>query len=409
MVIPAIFGAYIFLTKAGRNTIVKISLFFMSLGFAYLAISSGIGSFQDSSAMKEMAIGIVIMFACYYFVYMYRSIYSDEYLVRLFLDMNKVGVLHSIIVISTLISPDFKSTLYDVVAVTEKSSKYLFSDELLFNRFQGIVHSGFSSLSTTHSLLLVIGVWGFYMEKKPHGLFHVMLFIAGQILLFLSIALIGRTGFVVLVIFLGAYFLWRLTLFIENFRILKRTLYLESAIVLIVLGIFYTVNVSVYSSNINFAFEFIINWLGEGELSTVSTSQLMESEYFLPNNIVELLFGSSNFDVASDVGYVKFIFGAGVIGMLISYSFYFVGLYYAIKKWKLNKDVSMFIVLYFAMIIVLNFKDYYFVSYSGYIQVYFLILCALGRYVDDGKYYVLDLRHTYARPMVSVNIVNGNT
>ncbi len=396
IVVPAIMGIYVFVVKGERNIVVKKVLLFMTLGLVYLVLRAGIEYFRDISAIREMVMGFVIFFACYYFVYMYQLMYADQYLVRLFIDMNTVGVLHSVIIISTFLFPEFKLFLYDFIAVTGKSYKYLFN-EVNVPRYQGIVQSGFSFLSTTHALLLIIGVWGFYMDKKNYRLSRIILFLFGQLILFTSIALVGRTGFVVLLMFLCIFVLWRIKLFLIHPFVLKKTAKLIFAFIGFLIVIFYSIDFSNYAVNLKHAFEFIFNWMETGRLFTFSTSVLLENEYFFPDNMFDLIFGISKFGrsincprIASDVGYVLFIYGAGIFGMLIAYSFYFVGVYYACKYRRLNQHLAIFIIVYFIMLIIVNFKDYYFVSYSGYIQVYFIMICALSRYVDYRKIFGVD-------------------
>jgi hypothetical protein len=303
------------------------------------------------------------------------------------MDLNKAGILQSAIVIATFISPGFKYFLYNFISITEKSNRYLFG-EVLNERYQGIVCSGFSFLSTTHALLLVVGVFGFYMSNRKYRLNEIILFCLGQLVIFVSIVLIGRTGFVVILIFLSAFFIIRVSDITKYLRLSKKSIKLYSVFLVLSFTILFNVDVSKYSDNINYAFETVIAYTESRELDR-SVTGILQNHYIFPDTTLEMLFGTGNFGrsanlprIPSDVGYVLFIFGAGIFGILVGYSFYLMGFYYSYKYHRLNPYLSTFIVVYLFVIIIVNLKDFYYISYSGYTQIYFIAICALGKCVE---------------------------
>lgn len=387
VVVPGIMGMLLYIYSHKRNIIERNMLLVMFIALVYFFLISGLNSFQDLSVIKEILMGFVILFACYYYAYRYYKIYRDRFVFRLFSDLNKAGVLHSVIVIATFLSPGFKLFLYSFISVTDKSMRYLFG-EVLYERYQGIVPSGFSFLSTTHALLLVIGVWAFYMNDNKYKLGHIIIFWLGQLIIFASICLIGRTGLVVIIIFAIFLIILRIQEFIKDSRLSKKTFKLLVALLIILTPIVFTVPFSKYQKNIDYAFQTVINYSESRELDP-STTDVLQNHFIFPDNAFELLFGTGNFGrsdklpcIPSDVGYVLFIYGAGIFGMLVGYSFYFIGLCYAYKYRRLNPYLFSFIAVYFLALIVLNLKDYYYISYAGYSQVFFIMMCMLGKCVE---------------------------
>ncbi len=381
--VPGLIGGYNFFTKQKGSIVEKATLAFMLIALAYFSIFSGIYLFRDVSVVNQILKGFIILFACSFYVNIYNKIYGDHFVTRLFVDLNKIGIIHSSIVIATFLSPDFRDFLYSFIGLTEKSTRYLYG-EVLHVRYQGIVVSGFSMLSTTHALLLVIGVWGFYMDKEKHRLSEIILFSLGQIMIFISIVLIGRTGFVVIILFLGALLFYRIDYFKKCHHVSKKSIKLMFAFIVIAITIMLTVDLSEYKKNIDYAFETVIKYYESQELDS-STTEVLQKHFIFPDTTYEILFGTGNFGrsdnlpyIHSDVGYVLFIFGAGVFGMLVGYSFYFIGLFYSYKYRSLNPYLSAFIVVFLFVLIILNLKDYYYIGHIGYSQIYFIMICALG-------------------------------
>lgn len=123
---------------------------------------------------------------------------------------------------------------------------------------------------------------------------------------------------------------------------------------------------------------------GSEYLLFLNHDALLEKHYFFPSSLSGLLFGSSNFGrsgflpyIPSDVGYVLFIHGAGICGFILSYSFYLLIIVYAYKL-KDKNPMLLFLIIYFVFVIfIANLKDFYFISFSGYSQIIFLLICAL--------------------------------
>lgn len=390
IVLPGIIGGYNYFREKKKNVVVKHTLAFMLFAFFYFCILSGLTLFTDISVIKEILMGFIILFSCYFYVNVYSEMYGNRFITKLFMDLNKAGIIQSVIVIATFLSPNFKSFLYSFIGLTATSHRYLFEQDLI-ERFQGIVPSGFAFLSTTHALLLAIGIWGFFMSNKRYRFPEIIIFILGQITIFISIALIGRTGFVVFLLFLSALIFYRASYLIKTHFLSKKTIKLVLSIAIIATAIFVSTDLSKYKKNIDFAFDLVIEYSQTKEISG-SVATVINYGFFFPDNAFNLFLGTGNFGrsdglpyVYSDVGYVLFINGAGIFGMLIGYSFYFIGFYYAYKYRRLSPYLSLFVTVYLIMLIIVNLKDYYYVSQVGYSQIFFIMICVLGKRLIDGQ------------------------
>jgi len=387
--IPSMIGFRQFVKRLHKNRIMKNVVVSMVVGVFYLVLVSACGFFSDLSAVYQMVLGFIIFFAASFYARLHQNTYGERFILNIFWNLNTAGFIHAVILMLTFLSPEFKDFLYSFISVSDKSMKYLFGDSAGF-RFQGIVASGFSFLSTTHALLLVAGVWAYYMEERKRGIFSTLFFISRQLILVVSLILIGRTGFVVLLIFFIMLFLWRGWRKISGLKATGKSVRLLIPSVLLILVGLMSIDLDKYVRNAKFAFEAYFNYLEYGTFSSKSTDQLLQNEYFLPPEFFQKLYGTSNFGrgedyIFSDVGYVLFIHGAGIIGMIIAFCFYFVGFYYAFRYRKKLGFFSTFMMGFFVMLCILNFKDYYFLDYSGFCQIYFLLVCSLAFYVSSSR------------------------
>lgn len=388
VVLPGLLGAYTYFVKRNKSIVEKRTIIFLLGTLIYFIIYSGIDSFKDISVIKQILMGFITFFSSYYFVINYKKLYGDHFITRLFLDLNRIGIIHSLIVIITFLSTGFKVFLYSFISITDLSKRYLFG--IVENeRYQGIVHSGFSFLSTTHALLLIIGVWGFYMNSKKPRMTEMILFILGQIIIFISILLIGRSGLIVVFLFLTFLILYRINDFFRGMKLSKRNLSMVIILFTIIVIILTIVDYKKYKKNIDYAFELVIYLKDKGTLDR-STSGIIQNHFIFPNSAFELIVGNGNFgrsssfpNIPSDVGYVLFINGAGIFGMMVGFSFYFVGFYYAFKYRRLNLYLYRFIFTSIIALIILNLKDYYYIGYGDFCQIYFILICIFGREIEN--------------------------
>jgi len=379
--IPGLFGVMLLLRRKFHSTIFKKTLMFMLIGLYYLIIISGIYGFLDTNIIKQMSLGLIILFAAQWFVLIYRKLYNNNYITRLLWDLYFAGILHSLFIILNFLSPDFRSFIYQWINISDRAAINLNI------RAQGIVYSGFSILSTGLAFMLIAGIVVYYGKKKSHKLYNVILFNFSLLLNFVAIALVARSGLVVAMLGVSCYLFWQI-----HKKKKHQYIYITTLKMLIVMSLFITIgslylDLSAYENQIQFAFNPFINILTHGYSSVRIFQDLSASHYFLPDNILDLFFGTSNFGrsenlpyISSDVGYVTFIFGAGIVGLMLGYSFYIIIMYYALLKHRLDSKLRFLLVFYVISILIVNFKDFYFIGFSGYSQIFFLITCAYAEY-----------------------------
>lgn len=388
--IPGIIGFFKFL-KAQKTAIVETNIvFFMLFALFYFILFGAIHLFGDLSVISQLLMGFLIFFSCYYYVGLYRNLYKEKYIEYIFDHLNIVCFINAVIVILTFLFPWFKNFLYSFIGITATAHRYLFED-VAVRRFQGIVPSGFSFLSTTHALLLISGMWVFFFRKRKQSGVRIFFFTVRQIVIFLSILLIGRTGIIIILFFSFFLIIYQFRQILNHPVILKRTLILiVTMLALIIIGLS-TINLSKYRKSLNFAFELFITLKEKHELDR-STSGIIKYHFIWPKKVSEIVVGSGNFGrtgrlpyINSDVGYVLFVTGAGIIGMIIGYSFYFAAFFYSVKYRRIQPFLSWFIMFFIFLLFILNLKDYYFIGHVGYSQFFFILVCVLGSEVTGRK------------------------
>lgn len=379
--LPSIIGFYLFIRKGRLEKSIFYILLLMAVAFIYLAVVSMIGDFQDTSILKAILLGYIIIFASYSVVYIFRSLYGSDFVKMLLLNIFIAGVLHSVIMILTVLYPIFAEFLYQHIVISDRSEESL----NLNIRVPGIIYSGFSFLSTSNAMITLIGIVYLFESLNKYNFYRTLFLALGIITTVIGIFLSGRTGQVVLVFGVIFYFIWNL----YRRRLLKKIMLKQIttfALIFLLLCFYliYIFDLYLYTDNIKLTFEMFYNFSETGRLSTKTTDELMENHYFFPSSLSGLLFGSSNFGrsgflpyIPSDVGYVLFIHGAGICGFILSYSFYLLIIVYAYKL-KDKNPMLLFLIIYFVFVIfIANLKDFYFISFSGYSQIIFLLICAL--------------------------------
>ena len=137
------------------------------------------------------------------------------------------------------------------------------------------------------------------------------------------------------------------------------------------------VDLTKYEEEIAAAFELFINFIETEKFSTSSTDEILQNQLIFPADIFKLLFGTANFGrgsdiIPSDLGVVYFVNGIGIFGTLIVFSFHFILLYFAYIFRKSYKPMFYFLITFQVLLIVINFKDLYFLAFSGITKIFFI-------------------------------------
>jgi O-antigen ligase len=310
---------------------------------------------------------------------LYRKEYGEHFVEPLVWNLFFVGTIHSTIMVTAFLSPDFRDMLYQYVALSEEGEAFV-----LFNlRSPGLTSGGGAALSVTQAAMLICGSFAALESRKQYGWFQVGLFTICVLLLLTSVLLSGRTGMVVLMLWiiinlmLSPVFLRRIKR--NAMANLGKFFVLASCMVVVL----YFVDYSKYDKALSQAFEFYYNWEETGIPSTESSSEIISTMYFFPSNLMDLFFGTSNFGrgsrlpyLASDVGYVRFIFGIGLIGTILCFAFYILIFLQAIRIRNTSKILSILLVYFVFTVFVVNFKELFFVQIQGWTQMFFILTVA---------------------------------
>lgn len=380
VIIPAVLG----INKYSKNKQMNVSkyiLISMIVGFVYTLVAEFFGVLKgivDFSFTKDYIIGFAIFFSAYYIVSKYKVYYQDKYLDKILLHLFLVGVIHSLIILLLAIVPDIKELFYKFIWVTDKQYRYIFGD--VFNRrCSGFLDTGFASLSAIHATLLAVGLLYFKRIKQKATFFKITSFLIGFIIIFLSLIFIGRSGFVVLLSYMIMYWVYNSMYVFKKFKFSFRAIKIFVLFILIFGVLLIAIDFEKYDRVILASFELINNYIETGHFSSYSTDVILENQLIFPNNIFNILFGTANFGrgsniISSDLGMVYLVNGIGIFGTIIVFSSYFILLYYAFKIKSSFTLIFYFIVVFELLLIILNFKDLYFMAFSGVTKIFFIFV-----------------------------------
>src|SRR5690606_18784057 len=102
---------------------------------------------------------------------------------------------------------------------------------------------------------------------------------------------------------------------------------------------------------LRFGFEAFFNWVEEGEWRTDSTDRLNSVMWIWPNDLKTWIIGKADFSWAgtlTDIGYCRFIFYNGLLGLVTFSLFFLYNAWICSIKFPSNK-------LFFVVILILGF------------------------------------------------------
>jgi hypothetical protein len=223
-------------------------------------------------------------------------------------------------------------------------------------RFRGLHDSGGFNLSAFLGIGFIYSMFSFLRINDQHMLKKVaMTFIS--IILFVSVALVGRTGFVVIGI---GFFLLAIRWPINTVRMALYGIAI-GAIMFIIAQLIFIEKFNYFNATIfNYAFELFLN-AQDGQGFRTDSSDDLKSMLFIPN-FFNIVFGSGSFDTTyagvprSDSGYLKTLLAYGAFGFIAIYgSYFFIALKILYKK-KINEDLIYFLYIVIAILILIEIK-----------------------------------------------------
>ncbi|MBP3942155.1 hypothetical protein J5U18_01010 [Sphingobacteriaceae bacterium WQ 2009] len=129
---------------------------------------------------------------------------------------------------------------------------------------------------------------------------------------------------------------------------LWKNIFIVTFILVVISTYFYQTNEDIRQL-FKFAFEGFFNWIEDGEWKTSSTDKLNSTMWIWPTDLKTWIIGKADFSfkgTLTDIGYCRFIFYNGIIGLVI-FSLFFIynGLYF----YSLNKSLRLFFLALIAL------------------------------------------------------------
>lgn len=375
---------FIILTLKGVDKMYLFFILSLFLSYLYVFLLSTISSQIDLDILMVYVNGVFMLMAAYALAKICASfVYKD--LISYFIKaVYSVTIIHALIMILVFFIRPLGDILYRFVVLGVKGRIFLET----MTRSPGLTSGGGDSLSVIQSIGLCFGIYYFYEIERNKSYFNALKYFAGFTCLIISILLSARSGLIVLAFFLLFFSFKRFIHILVNASFKKsifyKTIFITISLFAVLTTSFNLLMQSKYSRFANRSFEVFINYSQQGQLRTSSTDDL-GTMYFLPESTSHFIFGDGNFGrspglpvIRSDVGYVRVIFGVGVLGL----GFFYAPLFFPVlllRRDNLLQNHGYFLLLFiFIVILIINFKVFHFFQFKESFKVYamlFALLC----------------------------------
>ena len=343
----------------------------------YFLIVATLGAASDLSMVLMCVYGTVMYAAALALVDIYRAIFGNRHVEATLKCLFLVGLVHSVIQITALVSEPIAKAIYSVVTLSEDSATHISQGY----RSPGLFASGAAILGTFNAMVLIIGLVVFLRTTSRANGTKLLLLSTATIVQIAAIAISGRTGFVALGICVLVVLVYQV--FRDPASRLAGNLAKLLSVTIVLAGIAaLQFGLEEIEQNMRWSFEFIYSLLEGQGFKTESTTVLFGEMFFLPDGLWSLLFGTANFGrsagmpfVNSDAGYVLMVFGGGFVGAALTMSVFVYVLAEALASKQ--RVVSMLLVSFVVAIFVINTKDFYFLQNSGVTQIIMICLALL--------------------------------
>lgn len=338
-------------------------------GLLYLMIMYALGSRLDALLWVQYVRAIGAVVAAYALGWGYANHPDGERL--LLRHVFGAGALHAAIMAATLFAPTLAELLYRYVVISDEAHAFLQAGV----RTAGLTATGGDGLSITQAATLVFGISYFAIHERRPLPRTVLLYTGLFALSFFGIVFAGRTGLVLVAASLPLILLMTMGGPGSTGSVARRRLFFLTVVVTASVTVGAVVLAqSDYARLYRRAFELFINLLQSGELRTSSTD-IMGDMVFLPSNPWALTFGTGNFGrsgemeyIPSDIGFVRAIFGAGLVGTALLFAAVMYIMWYAwahVDRVPLRMLMSATAV----MMVLANLKVLHIVATTGLLQV----------------------------------------
>tara|TARA_R110002033_G_scaffold135_1_gene1490 strand:- start:26067 stop:27329 length:1263 start_codon:yes stop_codon:yes gene_type:complete len=315
---------FILLNKLTIDRIIIKYGILILLYFIYSVYIYFFGNYHDSLLIKGNTLYVVIFFSAIFLSKYYFSKISE-------IDLLKI-IFYSTIVYSFFI---VLMASFEIIKVFFYSFIPI-SDYFLEKAGTYRIISPNGLKAAYLSVVLTVGMISGLLIRQ---FINKILFWSGIVVILCAILYSGRTGLLLLIL------LSPLIMSMQFRKIKNQIIYFNLIFIsLIFFALFIYLNIDLIAS-LSPALKRLLDSLIpllEGRISEVPTIKiLMDTHYFLPNNPLEIIFGTGSMGrseinfISSDVGYVRTIFSTGIIGSILLYSIYF---FILIKSFQYMKN-----------------------------------------------------------------------
>jgi hypothetical protein len=330
----------------------------------------------DTQGLLRPVRALVTLFGMFYFVNIFKIKYQNEdWQYKLIKWIYYVLFIQAVIMLIQFQFPAFRDIMY---SYTNAQNVLAYNQRF---RMAGLSGAGGAQLSIFQGMAYILLPYlTRHSKKKSNVSYYVML-----AAITFSILLCGRSGLVELIVFMPLSYccINRLDR-TKVIRLLFKMVLSGLLLLFIIYALSQFITTLPPTSMLRFAFMrtfsdfYAYSNTGQVHLSTIDTISKM---FYLPNSAILFLFGQLQYvsgyrGVNSDIGYIRFLFGYGIIGSVIAYSFYTRGISLAKRYLKSQYPLSILVILTYSSILFFQFKEILCFSKTG-LSITSLLLCIL--------------------------------
>ena len=349
VILIAIFYVLIDYTKNKENLLVVNSefkgfIYFYLLLLFWVLISYSFNGFEDPYMIKKMIILFIKSILCsVLFVYVFFKF--DKSFNQLILYLQIIIFIQALFILLYFFNMDFKNWTLDFIPASGNL------DPKLDFRSRGLMNGA----SATGALMISFGLifTAYLVVVSEIKRIYFIYLSASFILILAAISFVGRTGFL-MVPFVIIYFVY-LYIYSRSYRKNIKT-FISYLFIYLFIGsiiLLFLSYLKLFSIDLT-KFNIILNWItneinfknGSFEVKTLT---ILSTHWFISDDIKILFFGNpSSFDeerISSDIGFVRILYGFGLIGSSIFYGFFLWTFSIIIRKLPKIEEKLMLLVL----------------------------------------------------------------
>ncbi len=272
----------------------------------------------DYEGIRRVSRSCVDVIAIVVVLYHAKRHFGDDTLRLILCTMTLAAAIQAATMYAMFVSPAFNSHITAWFGVPGERS-YMIAE-----RASGFQSRGGDSLAMNQA----IGAFAAYILFRSHRGISRVKYLLLTFFILVATLLAARSG---VIVFLAAVWVYplRALLFGDPLAKVKLVAAAVSLVLTVYLVFPFLVPLALdvshgYNNPVTRAFEPIRRYYLEGKIRTTSSDRLMRMFSVLPDSGTRFLFGNSHYGrqgseyVKSDVGYIRFLHGAGLVGVLLS-------------------------------------------------------------------------------------------